>query len=241
MPLSHLSAFNFQLVDARTKENITTAGGSVVVCVAGSPDRQALKTEAGATLSQPIVPTRGYVEFFTDDTVDTVDVYVMAPGGEFTVMRGLKRSGPNEILVDTYANMQTMVVPFSHADSTANTETLSGFTVPTLAAMLPNVGIRVVDIDATETVAFGTLSTDSGDADGFIAGASVATVGIVKASVTNGAATLGALLFVQDSANAGDEAPEMSTASAGKAITYTTSAGSDTASGFAYLPYVLMN
>lgn len=241
MPLTHLSAFNFQLVDARTHENIIAAGGSVVVCVAGSPDRASLKTEAGATLAQPLTPTRGYVEFFTDDTTSEVDVYVMAPGGEFVVARGLERSGPNEILVDTYANVHTMVIPFSHADSTANTETATGFTVPSLAAVLPNVFIRVVDIDDTETISIGTDSTDSGDADGFIAAASVATAGIVKGTIANGTPTLGALLWVQDSANAGDEAPEASIAAAGKAITYTTSAGSDTVSGFAYLPYVLID
>jgi hypothetical protein len=41
---------------------------------------------------------------------------------------------------------------------------------------------------------------------------------------------------VLDSANAGDDAPEQDVASAGKDITYTLTAGSDTAKGFIYLP-----
>jgi hypothetical protein len=231
--------FRIQMKDARTLESIITAGGAVYVATAGSPAKATLFTAAGAALANPVTPTRGFIEFFTAETVSEVDLYVQAPGGQFEVYTGVKASGPNEILIDTANRHGAIVVPFSIANTVANTETNTGFIVPANAAVLPNPLVRVTTLDAGMTIDVGTLSTDSGDADGFIDGLSLAAAALVKATLANGAITMGALLWVQDSANAGDEAPEANVSMQGKAITYTLSASTDTAAGFVILPYLL--
>ncbi len=231
--------YRIQLVDHNGK-NISTAGGVCYVAAAGDAQKVALKDSTGASASNPSALTNGKIEFFTAETVQSVDLYGIAPSGHAFIAKGIVPSGPNEIRVDTSRATTTLVIPFSIADTTATTETDTGFDVPTRAAVLPNmVGVDVLTADSTETIDVGTLSTDSGDADGFIVGASVGTSGTVKASLANGAVTLGALLKVQDSSNAGDAVPEANVTMGGKAITYTLSAGTDTAEGFIKLPLQL--
>lgn len=231
--------FRIQLVDILGKL-IQTAGGVAYVCANGDYPKIAVATSAdgtAATSNNPISLDYGLIEFWTATTVNAVDIYVQCPNGEFVVEKNVLASGPNEIVVPPgkFFNMQ---IPFSADDITANTETETGFTEPSNAIMLPEASVYVGTIDATETIEVGTLSTDSGDADGFIDGVSVATAGVVKGTVANGANTKGALFEVQDSANAGDIAPE-GHVSGGKSITVTTSAGTDTAEGIINLPYML--
>ena len=61
----------------------------------------------------------------------------------------------------------------------------------------------------------------------------------MKASLANGAVTLGAGLKVQDSANAGDAVPEQNTSRAGSQLALLLSAGTVSAKGFIYLPIQL--
>ena len=240
MPVApNLKIWRIQLKDSLTGQAIITSGGTVYVATAGGSKKVALKTSAGATASNPSAATRGLFEFYTLDTVQTVDLYGMAPGGQFFVAKGIAPSGPNEIAIDTNQRYQAAVIPFDQTDFTAAAETDSGFDVPNGAMMLPNPMVRVTAIDATETIDAGTAAGESGVAAGFMATVSIATLGLAKASLANGALTMGALLFVQDSANAGDEAPEGSVSQGGKSIVYTTSAGSDTGIGFIVLPYML--
>lgn len=230
--------FGIQLVDAFSGENIITAGGTVFVATAGTAQKATLSTKAGASMSNPFTPTRGHIEFWIDLDIATVDLYIMAPGGQFVVKKGVAASGANEIHVDTASRNQCMVIPVAHDDVTANTETATGFTEPANAVLLPNPFIVVNAIDATETLDVGTDSGDSGDADGFLDGISVATAGVAVGTLTQGSATLGVLFSVQDSANGGDLVPE-GHVSTGKSITVTTSAGSDTVEAFVHLPYLL--
>jgi hypothetical protein len=232
-----LKRFSIQLSALMFGEAIIAAGGKCIVCKADSPDKETIYSPTTElAISNPLTPVRGKIEFSTLDTVLSVDLYIQAPGGQFLVERGVKASGPNEFIIDTRRMQQTYVLPFSIADTTATTETNTGIAIPTNGAVQPNPLLRVTAIDATETIDVGTLSTDSGDADGFLAAAAVGVLGLVKGSLLASGATLGALLFVLDSANAGDDAPEQDVASAGKDITYTLTAGSDTAKGFIYLP-----
>ena len=130
------------------------------------------------------------------------------------------------------------VIPFNVADQAGDaTETGCDFTQ--VGAVQPNVSIYVDTVDATETVDFGTDSGDSGDADAFIDGLSVATAGLIKATNVNGSVTLGAKLYVQDSANSDDDYPEQDISQIGKEFTYTLSAGADTAAGFFVIPQIL--
>ncbi len=224
-------------------EIIQTAGGSVTVCAEGTPDQVAVGTTATgaqAITNNPVALTRGKIEFYTDNDLDTVDLYIMAPTGHFIVKKGVKASGPNEIRYDDTARTSVAIIPFSHTDSSATVEQDTGVDLPA-NALVEAAAIQVIDIDATETLDVGILSSESGgDADGFLAQVSVATARTVKGTLANGATTLGALLFVQDSANAGDEAPEPHVVtSTARSVSYTTSAGSDTCAGFIILPYVL--
>ena len=106
------------------------------------------------------------------------------------------------------------------------TETQTGFTLPD-SAIVKDVYLNVITVDATETADVGTQGT-SNDPNGYLAAVSLATAGIVRGSLADGAVTLGALLF---------EITEATTAAArnydvtagGDPISYTCSAGSDTA------------
>lgn len=232
--------YRMQLIDRVTGEAISTAGGKAYVAVNGDAAKATLYTAAGASLANPVSLNNGLLEFYVADSVAQVDLYIQSPTGHFVVLKNVYASGPNSIFIDKSLVNTTMVIPFAIGDTAAATETSTGFAVPTNAMVLPTgVGIEVLTVDATETIDVGTLSSDSGDADGFIVTASVATAGVVKASLANGAVTLGALLKVQDSANAGDAAPEASVAASGKTITYTLTAGTDTAEGFIKLPILL--
>ena len=73
---------------------------------------------------------------------------------------------------------------------------------------------------ATKTIDIGTLSTDSGDADGFLDGASVAAAGIIRGSLTNAAVTRGVLL-TDDEDGAGAWVPMPCVAPGSLSVTYT--------------------
>lgn len=231
--------FKMQLVDQNGKL-ISLSGGVVYVAEAGGAAKVDLLTATGGAASNPSALTNGKIEFYVDEAIATVDLYGISPTGHAFIAKGIAPSGPNEIRVDTSRADTTLVIPFSIDDTSANTETDTGFDVPTYGAVLPMVaGVDVLTVDSGMTIDVGTLSSASGDADGFIDGISLTTAGSVKATLTNGSVTLGALLKVQDSANAGDAVPEANTNSSGKSITYTLSSSTDTGEGFIKLPLQL--
>lgn len=105
-------------------------------------------------------------------------------------------------------------------------ETTTGFTLPT-NAVVTDVFLNVITVDATETVDVGTAGT-SNDPDGFLDGASLATAGLVFGSLADGAVTRGALLFeITEATTAAARNPDVT--AGGDPVTYTCSAGSDTA------------
>lgn len=234
-----MKKFNFQLYERLNGKIIRDSGGVVYVTGADDAAKATLMDKDGASESNALSLTNGGATFYTANSITSLDLYIMTPGGQFIVEKGIT-PGEHDLYVDVQQRHQCMVIPFSMDDLTANTETDTGFDEPSNAIMLPDAAIRVVTVDATETIDVGTDSTDSGDANGFIAAASVANAAVVNGTIANGSNTLGALFEVQDSANAGDLTHE-GHISGGKSITLTTSAGSDTAEGFIYLPYLLCN
>jgi hypothetical protein len=230
--------FNVQLKDSLTGQRISASGGVCYVATAGLSAKIAIATSAtgtAATSNNPKALTNGMIEFWTADSVASVDLYILAPGGQFAIAKTVAASGPNEIAIDTNARNQVMVIPFDITDTTATTETDTGFDEPASALMLPAPAVRMSTVDATETIDVGTLSTDSGDANGFMVTAPVSAA-LSKGTLADGAATIGALLCVDESS--GDLVPEAHV-SGGKSITYTLTAGTDTAIGFIVLPYQL--
>jgi hypothetical protein len=105
-------------------------------------------------------------------------------------------------------------------------ETTTGFTLPD-TAIVKDVFLNVITADATETVDVGTAGT-SNDPNGYLAAASLATEGLVYGSLADGAVTRGALLFeITEATTAAARKPDIT--AGGDPVTYTCSAGSDTA------------
>lgn len=121
-------------------------------------------------------------------------------------------------------------------------ETETEFTLPA-NAIVRDVYLNVIVVDATETTDVGTTGT-SNDPDGFLADASLATAGIVRGTTTVtvggnntylASTTKGALLATltpgENVAAGGDGAIEYhnDVTAGGDTVSYTCSAGSDTA------------
>jgi hypothetical protein len=107
-------------------------------------------------------------------------------------------------------------------------ETQTAFTLPT-NAIVHDVLVNVITVDATETVDVGTQGT-SNDPDGYLALASLATAGLVQGDLADGAITLGALLYEETGTGADVAyARRADITAGGDPISYTCSAGSDTA------------
>jgi len=106
------------------------------------------------------------------------------------------------------------------------TETQTAFTLPT-NAIVNDVFLNVITVDATETVDVGTQGT-SNDPNGYLAAASLATAGLVYGSLADGAVTRGALLYeITEATTAAARMPDIT--AGGDPVSYTCSAGSDTA------------
>lgn len=229
---------NFQLCDMDGKA-ILSSGGMAQICVDGSPDKvSAVYDATQAATTNPVALSRGMLYVEVAKSVTTVDIYLATPTGHFLVLKDVV-PGDRSVVKYEPKDLETMwVIPFSHADSTAATEKDTGFDLPVGAIVKGlGAGIEVVDVDATETIDAGTLSTESGgDANGFLALASVATAGVVKATVA-ATATLGALLKINFATTPAVDVPEGHVVVSGtQSISYTTTAGSDTVSGFILLP-----
>ena len=105
-------------------------------------------------------------------------------------------------------------------------ETDTEFTLPT-NAIVHDVYLNVITVDATETVDVGTAGT-SNDPNGFLATASLATAGLVYGDLADGAVIRGALLFeITEATTAAARRPCIT--AGGDPVSYTCSAGSDTA------------
>lgn len=232
-----LKRISIQLSALMFGDAIIAAGGKAIICKTGTPDKETLYDPVTELpIANPITLVRGKMDFCVPEARNDVDIYVQAPGGQFLVERGVKPSGPNEFIVNTRNPQQMYVLPFSITDTAAAAETSTGIAIPANGAVQPSPLVKVTTLDNGQTIDVGTLSTDGGDADGFIDGVVLTNAGLVKPTQATAGKTLGTKLFVQDSANAGDSTGEQDVSQAGKTITYTLNAGTDTGKGFIYLP-----
>lgn len=232
--------FSIQLKDHRTGEAILGSGGMCFVATAGGSAKATLLNADGSSLANPVSLVDGHIDFQVADTVTSVDLYGTAPSGHSYSLAGVKPSGPNEISIDKSQNMQAMKIPFDVADQAGDaTETPSGFVVPSGAVLLPSPAINVVTADVGETIDVGTEGT-SNDPNGILAVADVGTAGFVKGTLLSTGQTIGALLSADES-GAGVLVPEgnVSAQADNDSISWTLTAGSDTAAGFISLPYML--
>ena len=178
------------------------------------------------------------------------DKLVVADGGELDIESGgaLKIAGTQ--VTSTAAELNTLDISAVGAISKVQKiritapadgdETSTGTTLPD-KAVVKNVFVDVITAEATgvtKTIDVGTDSTDGGDADGFLAGISVAGTGLVKGTLVNSGQTLGALLRV-DEGGGGELVPEIDIASGGKEITFTAgSADFDELVADIYIEYI---
>lgn len=235
--------FDIQLTDASTGAAMIAAGGTVYVAAAGDEAKKALvNADTGATLTNPITPTRGKIRFGVAGAAPMetpVDLYGITANGRAFVVKNVLPGSPTEIFIDTIRRDQTLIVPFSIANTTAATETDTGFNFSTGMVIRPFPSIYVVDVDATETMDVGLLSSEGGgDADGFIVGVSVATAGHVDPTFAS-TVTQGALLKVTATGAAAVIPESYVVGATAVSLTYTLTAGTDTATGFIQIPYVL--
>lgn len=260
-----MKRFNIQLHDHVTRGVIQDSGGVVYVAAAGGTAKIAVATSANgtaATSNNPVSLTNGLIEFWTADTVMSVDLYVMCPSGQFLVAKSIVASGPNELFVDTNARDQVAVIPFDIADTTATTETDTGFDLTANMAVQPDgLGVKVDTVDTSRTIDVGMLASESsGDANGLIDGVSVATSGVVPATVGYSADTATTWVDLASGDQEftygvliakGTEEGSNSDTDEGfyllqpyvppgtRSVSYTLSSSADTAAGFIYLPYKL--
>lgn len=238
-----------QLVDKRKGTNINDDTGVVNVLTAGSPVEATIYSNTkGTAASNPLTFTDGKVSFFTRKSVTSVDLSICTAAGDALFITSQL---PGEIMVevDTQKREQMLIVPFAASD---NAETDTGFDLP-VNMLIEDVLLRVVTVDAAETVDFGILSSEAGgDANGFITLASVATAGYPELTpqITGGTNIdyvgtnyVGALLATSIAgadavATVGGFTPKKyRTDGTAKSLTYTGSAGSDTAAGYFMLSY----
>lgn len=236
--------YNVQLMDRATGKAVITAGGKcLVVTAGGTAKRTILNAITFASLTNPLTPTRGAISFAIDSATplsDSADLYIMAPGGQFVIARSVKAGDPTEVWVDTGRRDQYLILPFDPADYTAAAETDTGFDFTAGMIVRPEPTINVTAVHAAKTIDVGLLSSESGgDADGFIAAASVATLGAVVAKAAT-TATVGALLreTITDSGAATSSVRHVyPIGSTAVSITYTLSSSTTTAKGFFEIPY----
>lgn len=260
--------FKFQLYELGTGRALSHDGYAIAM-TNGSPAKVALVDENGATTANPIAIVNGEVEFFTADTVKSVDISIYTEYGYTVFLQDVLPGAVSDVFVDLSNPYQTAIVPFSINDSdvTAAAEYDTGIDLAVDAIILPQgLGIKVVTADDTETIDVGLDGTGAeNDPNGLIAAASVAATGVVMASigydvgtnniivdVTGGDAefTYGVLMVVGGDLTAakvdgGDAAGTDGNGwgylaghkiGAGADLTYTLTAGTDTAEGYIIIP-----
>jgi hypothetical protein len=192
------TTYDVQIMDRATGKALLTAGGKAIVVTAGLTGKLTLYNPDSdfASLSNPITPTRGKLRFATavSPVSSSVDIYGIAGNGSAFVMKGVQTGAPTEIWIDSIRRTQTLLVPFLGSDYTAAAENDTGLDFVAGMMIRSHIVTHVTVLQAAKTFDLGLLSSETGgDADGFIVGQSLATLGaiVTKASAT---VTIGALL-----------------------------------------------
>ncbi|MFQ5641792.1 MAG: hypothetical protein ACE5IR_27775 [bacterium] len=245
---SNYTEFYMQLINGRTGKPVDDDSGVFNVLNAGLPTEATIfSDERGTSGSNPGTMTNGVIQFWIDSATTSVDISVMTSTGYAFFLDGITLSD-HRIVLWPEGRTQRLVVPFTATTS----ETDTGFDFPA-NCVIRDVYQDTVTVDATETIDVGLLSSETGgDANGFLALSSVATAGLVtgQATVNNGSTsdyfdsgTYGVLMASQingsdAAATSGGQIRKFyKTDGVAKSLTYTGSAGSDTAAGYIFVEY----
>src|SRR3990167_791942 len=241
--------WKLELVNKRTGLIIDDDAGKARVMTAGAPASPTLYADSlGTALTNPITFTNGKAEFWTVNTITSVDVSIMTAAGEAVYLRGTT-PGLTKVEVDKEQMEHVLVIPFGPND---NDVLDTGFDIPA-NMLITDVSMRVDTVDATETIEFGfENAVEGGDLDGLIDAALVDTAGYVELEpqITGGTNIdyvgtnyVGALLCTSIAgADAvatvgGFTRKKYRTDGTIKSFVYTGSAGSDTAAGYFFVRY----
>jgi hypothetical protein len=245
----------FQLVNRWTGKAIDDDAAQMLVLTAGAPTAPTVYSDANGTsvsnaYRTPRTASNGVFRFWTDPATTSVDLSVMTSNGEAYFLQDVVPSD-HKIYVDPHQQNYMLTIPVQ--DSSA-AEVDSGMDFPVANLLVMDAILRVTTIDATETVDVGILSSESGgDADGFLALASVGTAGYVDVApiVTEGAtidfvssSEYGVLL--QNFLTGSDAASENGgyvrkyyrTDGVAKSVSWTETTGGDTLRGYVSFPYI---
>ena len=170
--------WKFQLFNSRTGNQIDDDTGKLQVMTAGSPVVPTIYSDDRGTVgSSPLTFTNGLVEFWTVNTITSLDISILTAAGDAILLAGTT-PGLTRVTVDVSSREQLLVIPWLFLAGGTVVDT--GLDMP--ANMLVEfAGVRVTAIDAGETIDFGTLAGEAGgDENGFITLASIATLGMVE-------------------------------------------------------------
>lgn len=248
--MSSYNDFKYE-ISLRDEEGVDiTTGALTLVYDSGTKTISTLYSDGKRTaLANPVTRTvfgnNGAIVFYS--AKEAHDIVIWLSDGS----RASASVTPTDHLVVVNKNVseKVLVAEFGASD---NTETDTAVDFP-LDVHITDARIYVITADATETLDVGLLSSETaGDANGLLSLASVANTGwVAPAAATTGsneqylsAVTYGALMgsFLAGSDVATDTGTFLKfghivTGSNAKSLTYTGSAGSDTAAGLIFCPF----
>jgi hypothetical protein len=240
--------WNLQLINMRKNVDIDDDAGVCNVLTAGDPAEITLYSdERGTSQANPLTISNGRIRFFTLSTITSVDLSIYTANGEAAFVQDVVRSD-HRVLIDTDKLEQTLVIPWFFNN---NVETDTGFTLIG-DVLIKDIRLLVTTVDATETIDIGLDGTTTNDPNGLVAAALTSAAGYVelKPQITDGTNIdyvgsnyVGALLATSitgaDAVATVGGWTKLETligaAETDANVTYTCSAGSDTAAGYMIL------
>lgn len=234
------SRFHIQLVDRpmgmQTGPSIIDAGGMVLVTLTGSYAPATLVDINSNAIANPVPLTLGSAQFYMALlAAPNVDLYVMAPNGQFAVLYNVGPDAINEVPIDRSQVLNVARIPFTFAQGPAGTEFNTGIVMPANSVVLPDVGVLVTTAETAgaKTMSVGLLSSQSGgNATGYINAISTANLGYLPAQ-SQATTTRGALI----GAGTLDKGNSLDIQTA-KNISFTIVAASVAVAGQIILPYL---
>lgn len=174
---SNYTAYNFQLVDKRTKRPVDDDSGQFIVYTAGSPSKATCySNDSGTSLTQPGTLTNGFGKFWVDSSITSVDVTVLTSTGRSYFLEGLT---PSQHRIDVDTEQQEYMLTLGWAILSAH-----GDGVVSALGFQLQTGMRIKDVIIQKTsagVGVGAgLLVDfgvSGDPDGFVDGITASSTG----------------------------------------------------------------
>ena len=151
-----------QLINKRTQRPIDDDSGVYNVLTAGTPAEATIYSDAqGTTGDNPGTMTDGIIQFWTDSSVTSVDVTVLAASGHPAFLAGLTPSQHRlEIDVDQLNDLE-LVIPFT-VDTSAVSGINTGFDLNALH-VVKDITVKVTTAGGTANVLnVGNSATASG-------------------------------------------------------------------------------